>query len=129
MIVVLASIGLFFILNSSGVVKDDVTFTYFVAHTCDRVLVTYADGEGNILQDYDYYEGDFYIQYIGEMKDGDTMIGVASVSNFDDESCSVGLVYGVYINNGELITLDEDFDYLSQYEDVEISYSYKHGEL
>ena len=106
-----------------------MVFTYFVVHTCDHVLVTYADDDGNILQDHDYFEGDFYIQHIGEMKDGDTMIGVASVSNFDDESCAVGLRYAVQINNEEYTTLDEDFGYLSQYEDVEISYPYTQGEL
>ena len=127
LIVVMAGIGAYFLFKPT-IQEDDVVLTYFVFHTCDNILITYVDGFGQIQQDNDYYESAFYIQFSGKMKPGDEMIGIISGSSWDDDLCAASLQYTVKINDGDITQLHEEIGVMEKYEDVELTYIYRHGQ-
>jgi len=125
-LVFIATISFFMFYPESEEI-DDVSLTYFYAHTCDEVLVTWADGQGNIQQNTDYSEGNIIVQFSGKMEKGDTMSAVLIVSSWDDDYCAISTVYTVRINDGDYRELEKSGPTIvNKYEDVELSYSYIH---
>ena len=126
LLILFAIIGVL-ILSEELEPEDDVVLTYIYAHTCDRVLATYSDANGDAIQEYDYYEGDIIFLFDGKMSAGDEMLGGIIVDNFDDESCVITVTYNVQINGGDIITLKQDGpNYCAQYEGSEVFYNYIH---
>tara|TARA_B100000003_G_scaffold207640_1_gene225729 strand:- start:287 stop:922 length:636 start_codon:yes stop_codon:yes gene_type:complete len=126
LLILFAIIGVL-ILSEELEPEDDVVLSYIYAHSCDRVLATYSDANGDAVQDFDYYEGDIIIIFDGKMSAGDEMLGGIIVDNFDDESCFITVTYNVQINGGDIITLKQDGpNYCEQYEGSEVFYNYIH---
>ena len=129
-VLVLAVIGALFIFAETIEEPDRVTLSYIYVHTGDEVLATYVDEDGDVKQDFDYYEGDIVIQFDGEMYEGDSMIGYMSVSNFDEDACAMTVVYLVSINGGDPIELAKTGPEIAeQYDTITVEYVYVHGEI
>lgn len=127
LIISFAVVAIIILLNEELVEEDDVVLAYIYTHTCDEVVATYSDENGEAIQEFDYYEGDIVIQFSGKMSEGDDMFGGMIVSNFDDDYCFITVVYTVQINGGDVITLAKDGpQYCEQYDDVSVFYDYIH---
>ena len=127
--VVLASIYLTNLNVEEEEKPDTVVLSYIYAHTGSEVLATYANQYADVEQDFDYYEGDVIIQFVGDMHAGDTMIGLISVKNFDDDPCGITVSYWVQVNDGELTELIVNTEYsVEKYDEVEVEFIYVHGQ-